>query len=185
MVHELFRVGSSFIHHTYKKKTSLTYLGLFLVLLHTFSIGKRLKFSLVSQICLYDPLLWARNGWLSWWSVGVCGFANYRIGGRIHPHFQAFVHGYLSQSSYRLTWDCMDSKEPSMLVVVVVGSCWYVNRFCVDDLFIHQTLDPHLMLELFRVGSTLWIFLFLFCPLGLLTGSGFMSSIFLSNFSFF
>jgi len=73
--------------------------------------------------------------------VGARRFVNYRVGGRIHPHSQAFVCGYLSQSSYWLSWDCMDSKESSMLAVIVAGSWWYVNRFRVDDRFICQTLD--------------------------------------------
>ena len=36
-----------------------------------------------------------------------------------------------------------------------------MNEFRVDDRFIHQTLDPlgnNHLLELFRVGSTWWIF---------------------------
>ena len=51
----------------------------------------------------------------------------------------------------------------------------------VDDRFIRQSLDP---LELFRVDSI--CFFFYVCPLGLLTGSGFMSpQFFLCNFSLF
>ena len=41
-----------------------------------------------------------------------------------------------------LVWDCMDSKESLMLVVVVAASWWYMNGFRVNYRFIRQTLDP-------------------------------------------
>ena len=40
----------------------------------------------------------------------------------------------------RFVWDCMDSKESLMLVVIVAASWWYMSGFC--DRFIRQTLDP-------------------------------------------
>ena len=57
------------VHTPYILKNEFDLFGLFLVLLHTFSIDERMKFSLVSRLCLYDSLLWVKNGWLSWWWV--------------------------------------------------------------------------------------------------------------------
>jgi len=75
---------------------------------------------------------------------GARGFANYRVGSRIHPH--TFKHlSMVFYPSYRvdwhwLRWDCMDSKESSILVVIVAESWWYVIWFRVDDRLIRQTL---------------------------------------------
>ena len=50
------------VHTPYILKNEFDLFGLFLVLLHTFSIDERMKFSLVSRLCLYDSLLWVKNG---------------------------------------------------------------------------------------------------------------------------
>jgi len=55
-----------------------------------------------------------------------------------------------------------------------------VSELCVDDRFIRQTLDPlssnrlYICLGLDPLGGSFYLFI-MFCPPGLLTGSGFMS----------